>query len=187
MKVGSQEFRDKVAATVSIVRIGLLGGGMSVHILQRGNEDVAQTDDLDSSSVLPGHKQERPPPTFSWRKCFNNFNSRYVRLDSTGVLKGFMIFLTATGDPVNWSLAALQKRVVNTRPHTTHQGRITIETYQTRPKAPIPTGCSSVYLFFFSKSARRPSGSHRRRSPREHHDPGSSANPTPTKPTTHER
>lgn len=122
---------------------------MSVHILQRGNEDVAQTDDLDSSSVLPGQKQERRPPTFSWRKCFNNFNSRYVRLDSTGVLKGFMIFLTATGDPVNWSLAALQKRVVNIRPHTTHQGRITIETYQTRPKAPIPTGCSSVYLFFF--------------------------------------
>lgn len=40
-------------------------------------------------------------PTFSWRKCFRSFNSRYVRLDSTGVEKGFMIFFTATACPVN--------------------------------------------------------------------------------------
>lgn len=39
--------------------------------------------------------------TFSWRKCFKSFSSRYVLLDRTGVLKGFIIFLTATGAPVN--------------------------------------------------------------------------------------
>jgi hypothetical protein len=39
--------------------------------------------------------------TFSWRRCLRSFNSRYVRLDRTGVLKGFMIFLIATGDAVS--------------------------------------------------------------------------------------
>ena len=34
--------------------------------------------------------------TFSCRRCLRSFNSRYVRLDRTGVLKGFIIFLTAT-------------------------------------------------------------------------------------------
>jgi len=34
--------------------------------------------------------------TFSCFKCFRSFSSRYVLLDKTGVLKGFMIFLTAT-------------------------------------------------------------------------------------------
>lgn len=62
MKVGSQEFRDKVAATVSIIRIasqGGEGGVFIVHILQRGNEDVAETDDLVFLSILPGRKPER--------------------------------------------------------------------------------------------------------------------------------
>ena len=45
--------------------------------------------------------------TFSWRRCFNSFNSRYVRFERTGVLNGFMIFLTATAWPVSWSLAEL--------------------------------------------------------------------------------
>ena len=39
--------------------------------------------------------------TFSWRRCLRSFNSRYVRLDRTGVLNGFMIFLIATGDAVS--------------------------------------------------------------------------------------
>lgn len=47
--------------------------------------------------------------TFSWRRCFRSFSSRYVRLERTGVLKGFMIFLTATAEPVSWSLAELYR------------------------------------------------------------------------------
>ena len=34
--------------------------------------------------------------TFSCLRCFNSFSSLYVLLASTGVLKGFMIFLMAT-------------------------------------------------------------------------------------------
>ena len=45
--------------------------------------------------------------TFSWRKCLSSFSSRYVRLDRTGVLKGFIIFLIATGEAVSWSFAEL--------------------------------------------------------------------------------
>jgi hypothetical protein len=37
-------------------------------------------------------------------------SSRYVRLESTGVLKGFTIFFTATAEPVNWSRAELRQR-----------------------------------------------------------------------------
>lgn len=48
----------------------------------------------------------RPPlrtaiRTFSWRRCFSSFSSRYVRFESTGELKGLTIFLTATAEPVN--------------------------------------------------------------------------------------
>lgn len=39
--------------------------------------------------------------TFSCRRCLSSFSSRYVRLDSTGVEKGFMIFFTATACPVS--------------------------------------------------------------------------------------
>jgi hypothetical protein len=45
--------------------------------------------------------------TFSCLRCFSSFNSRYVRFDKTGVLNGFMIFLTATFCPVSRSLAEL--------------------------------------------------------------------------------
>jgi hypothetical protein len=39
--------------------------------------------------------------TFSCLRCFKSFNSLYVLFDKTGVLKGFMIFLTATFCPVS--------------------------------------------------------------------------------------
>jgi hypothetical protein len=45
--------------------------------------------------------------TFSCRRCLSSLSSLYVRLARTGVEKGFMIFLTATGCWVNWSLAEL--------------------------------------------------------------------------------
>lgn len=49
----------------------------------------------------PAHLPEWCAPTFSCFKCFKSFNSRYVRFDKTGVLKGFIIFLTATFCPVS--------------------------------------------------------------------------------------
>ena len=49
--------------------------------------------------------------TFSCLRCFSSFSSRYVRLARTGVLKGFMIFLIATEEPVSWSFAELGTRV----------------------------------------------------------------------------
>ena len=49
---------------------------------------------------LRPHEQE-PPLTFSCRRCFKSFSSRYVRFESTGVLKGLTIFFTATAEPVN--------------------------------------------------------------------------------------
>jgi hypothetical protein len=45
--------------------------------------------------------------TFSCRRCLSSLSSLYVRLARTGVEKGFIIFLTATGCWVNWSLAEL--------------------------------------------------------------------------------
>jgi hypothetical protein len=39
--------------------------------------------------------------------CLSSLSSRYVRLLSTGVEKGFMIFLMATDVLVSWSLAEL--------------------------------------------------------------------------------
>jgi len=47
------------------------------------------------------NKERAGNRTFSWRKCLSNFSSRYVRLDKTGVLNGFIIFLIATGEAVS--------------------------------------------------------------------------------------
>jgi hypothetical protein len=65
-----------------------------------------------------------------------------VRFDRTGVLKGFIIFLTATAWPVSWSLAELRLPSA-LPPASSHcEG----SAYQTSPKAPMPTGWRSVYL-----------------------------------------
>ena len=53
------------------------------------------------SEAAPVRQKGVPFRTFSWRRCLSSFNSRYVRLDRTGVLNGFMIFLIATGDAVS--------------------------------------------------------------------------------------
>ena len=111
--------------------------------------------------------------TFSCLRCFSSFSSRYVRLARTGVLKGFMIFLTATFWLVSWSLAELQsdarsallstavladrarKGVSQRRP------RVDVRrTYQTNPNAPMPTGCKSEYLE--AESTRRVQDGRRR-------------------------
>ena len=53
-----------------------------------------------------------------------------MRLERTGVLKGFMIFLIATEEPVSWSLAELERRSRRLRE------RVERSTDQTRPNAP---------------------------------------------------
>lgn len=62
--------------------------------------------DEEPSEMLPQDKVELLR-TFSCRMCFSSLSSRYVRLLSTGVEKGFMIFLMATEVLVSWSLAEL--------------------------------------------------------------------------------
>lgn len=108
----------------------------------------------------PSKKSEKSH-TFSCRRCLSSFSSRYVRLASTGVLKGFMIFLTATFWLVSWSRAELVggggeaprvSRGFNSpgrrKGHLDNGGRGTggAKTHQTRPKAPMPTGWRSEYL-----------------------------------------
>lgn len=69
-----------------------------------------------SLSEMTFHRQHREGhassqggiATFSCLRCLSNLSSRYVRLDRTGVLNGFMIFLTATLWPVSWSFAELR-------------------------------------------------------------------------------
>lgn len=54
-------------------------------------------------SIVPEQiaAQRMGPRTFSCLRCLSSFNSRYVRFDKTGVLKGFIIFFTATACPVS--------------------------------------------------------------------------------------
>ena len=63
--------------------------------------DQVQNQCVSAEAVIRGLR------TFSWRRCFRSLSSRYVLLARTGVLKGFMIFLTATFWLVSWSLAEL--------------------------------------------------------------------------------
>lgn len=64
-------------------------------------------------------------PTFSCRMCLRSLSSRYVRLERTGVEKGFMIFLIATDVEVSWSLAELRRghvQLVRTEKRSTLAG-----------------------------------------------------------------
>lgn len=74
--------------------------GDSIHIFEWRDEDIAKTDDL----VIVSRVDEMLSiytHTFSCFKCFKSLSSRYVRLAKTGVLKGFIIFFTATACPVS--------------------------------------------------------------------------------------
>ena len=73
--------------------------------------------------------------TFSCRRCLSSLSSRYVLFARTGVEKGFMIFLTATGCWVSWSLAELPLQSVLV---VFFQHELVV--YQTKPNAPMPTG-----------------------------------------------
>lgn len=83
--------------------------GDEIYVLEGGDEDVAQGDDLEFRLALCDRNLVSSGRTFSWRRCFRSFNSRYVLFDRTGVLKGFMIFLMATDWAVNSSLAELEE------------------------------------------------------------------------------
>jgi hypothetical protein len=103
VEIGAQELGDKVAK--ESVGIGVWRG-RRVHVLERRNEDVAQADDLRPVRMAMRRSGDHMP-TFSCLRCLSSFNSRYVRFERTGVLKGFMIFLIATAWLVSWSLAEL--------------------------------------------------------------------------------
>ena len=93
------------------------------------------------------HRWKGGNPTFSCFKCFNSFSSLYVLFDKTGVLKGFMIFLTATFWPVRLSLAELRGlSAISIFAIDSASPGYGFSSYQTRPKAPMPTGCKSEYL-----------------------------------------
>lgn len=80
--------------------------GDKVNVLERGDEDVTEGDDL--ASISDGDTNPFGEPlTFSCRRCFSSLSSLYVRFERTGVLKGFMIFFIATDWEVNSSFAEL--------------------------------------------------------------------------------
>lgn len=98
--------------------------------------------------------------TFSCWMCFKSLSSRYVRLLRTGVLKGFMIFLIATEEPVSWSFAELGGWLGTVcctfwrredRPDESEcacQGRLSAAEEGgdgLEKHTPIPTGCRSTY------------------------------------------
>ena len=110
VQIGSKQLSDEIAGR-SISKLFHCGkkARFHLHVLQWRDEDVAERDDLSSGQQLLGgdHCDEL---AFSCLRCFNSFNSLYVRLLKTGVEKGFMIFLTATAEPESWSLAELRRR-----------------------------------------------------------------------------
>ncbi len=112
MKIGSQQLSDKVTAKWLIEL--QIWKYESWHILQGRDENIAQANDLEAKDEWNEKgRTMNPRRTFSCLMCFKSFNSRYVLLLKTGVLKGFMIFFTATDAPVNWSFAELCKKCIS--------------------------------------------------------------------------
>ena len=95
MKIGPEKFGDEVASgQLDLVH---LTDWKMLHVLQGRNEDVAKAYDLQLMSACWSGVMRL---TFSCLRCLRSFSSRKVRLARTGVLNGFMIFLTATAWPV---------------------------------------------------------------------------------------
>ena len=86
-------------------------GGVDAYMSSSGEMKMSLKLMICHPSESPCHSRRCQVPTFSCLKCFSSFSSRYVRLASTGVLKGFMIFLMATFWLVSWSRAELQRRI----------------------------------------------------------------------------
>ena len=107
VEISAEELGDEVAGWLLVDIRGKMWSWWHIHILERRNEDVGEGDDLDGCqwcNLLIVLTQL----TFSCLRCLRSLSSLYVRLDNTGVLKGFMIFLMATFCPVSWSLAELE-------------------------------------------------------------------------------
>lgn len=81
--------------------------------------------------------------TFSCRRCLSSFNSRYVLFDNTGVLKGFMIFFTATAWLVSWSLAELWYASVVQCGHV-HAARLLTRRDRKRPCRRAASRCTCL-------------------------------------------
>jgi len=99
VQISTKEFGDEVAVFCVRKCLGRWGS-TDIHILEGRDKDITEGDNLRIISIF----QFRPKSgkrTFSCFRCFKSFNSRYVLLDKTGVLKGFIIFLTATFWPVS--------------------------------------------------------------------------------------
>lgn len=107
VEISAEEFGHEVAVDANEQSERELDLNLDLHVLEGGDEDVAQANDLWLKRISRGIRSEphspqsTRAPTFSCFKCFSSFSSRYVRLERTGVLKGFMIFLTATAWPVS--------------------------------------------------------------------------------------
>lgn len=106
VEISAEELGDEVAGWLLAHIRGKTQSLWYIHILERGNEDVGEGDDLDRCQCCK-LLIVQIRLTFSCLRCLRSLSSLYVRLDNTGVLNGFMIFLIATFCPVSWSLAEL--------------------------------------------------------------------------------
>lgn len=76
VQVGAQELGDEVAGDWLGFILWGLGEGGDVHILERGNEDVAERNDLDAVRALFFWPSKWWVRTFSCLRCFSSFSSR---------------------------------------------------------------------------------------------------------------
>ena len=100
VQIGAKELGDEVAVKSS-VSSAWKDITAAIHILKGRNENITERDNLQKISIPETGLQMKRIRTFSCFKCFKSFNSRYVLFDRTGVLKGFIIFFTATFWPVS--------------------------------------------------------------------------------------
>lgn len=134
VEISAEEFGDEVAIGVSV---RWRGSWESLHVLERRNEDVAQADNLlllgpaarvrgNTHILVPQMLQELQFSVCALRQN-RSAEGLHDLLDGNG-LAGELV-LCRTG---SWSVCSLGTRARCT--------------YQTRPNAPMPTGCRSVYL-----------------------------------------
>lgn len=127
----------------------MLGGCACLHVLERRNEDVAQANDLllletavrtlreNTHILVPQVLQELQFSVCALRQD-RSAKGLHDLFDGDG-LAGELVLCRAAGI----SMPCFHG---------------TVCTYQTRPKAPIPTGCRSVYLHTCQSAPRRKVG-----------------------------
>lgn len=100
VQIGSEQFCDEIA-TKAVSWPPTATGGEESHISSSGEMKTSLRLMIYRMVVKNALYAGDESHTFSCCMCFRSFSSLYVRLLSTGVLKGFMIFLIATDDPVS--------------------------------------------------------------------------------------